>query len=87
MFPILVSVGCKQACLLKNLSSDQTASRESTPCNEVSPVESGLMRAKHVLSDQIEDHLRISLLNASTTLTPNEAFVILMQQREIGKFK
>ncbi len=74
--------------MLKNVSTSGSAvSPDSLPCNEGNPVESGLKRAKHVLADQIEECLKERMFCASSTLTPNEAYIVLLQQRELQRFK
>ena len=90
--PLLVSVGCKQGCMVESPSSSSLyygispEEEVDIPCNDSNPVDDGLKRAKHVLSDQIEDHMRSRLIG-STSIRPDEAYVYLLQQRELQMFK
>lgn len=90
--PLLVSVGCKQGCVVESPSSSSLyygispEEEVDIPCNDSNPVDDGLKRAKHVLSDQIEDHMRSRLIG-STSIRPDEAYVYLLQQRELQMFK
>ncbi|XP_064383275.1 85/88 kDa calcium-independent phospholipase A2-like [Halichondria panicea] len=90
--PLLVSVGCKQGCVVESPSSSSLyygispEEEVDIPCNDSNPVDDGLKRAKHVLSDQIENHMRSRLIG-STSIRPDEAYVYLLQQQELQMFK